>query len=137
MIYTSLESHLIWSFYIQYQVQGPRKKFRTKVQVKDIKQRFFKSLFFTFKSRYLCCVLPNKIIKNMHLQKGKISCGWSLQKPCHLIGWLHENFVFNKFSHGKTDKVSGTSFMLSSVLRRPVVLWVIWKHFAWICMGNN
>ena len=95
--------------------------------MKDIKLRFSKDLFFTFKSKYLCCVLQDKLIKNMRLQKGKILCGQSLQKPCHLIGWLHENFFINQFSQGKTDKVSGTSLILNVIVSigRAIVLYVI------------
>lgn len=62
-------------FYIQFQVQGPRKKTRLRVQVKDMKLRSFKNVFLGFSSMYLCCVLQNKVIKNMHIQKGKISRG--------------------------------------------------------------
>ena len=39
-----------------------KKKTRTRVQVEDIKLRFFKNLFLRFKSRYLYYDLQNKII---------------------------------------------------------------------------
>ena len=75
--HTSLESLFEPHFIILYTIYTILycKKFRTKVQVKDIKLRFVKNLFFTFKSKYLCCVSQDNIIKNMRLQKGKISCG--------------------------------------------------------------
>ena len=43
-----------------------KKKPRTRVQVKDIKLRFFKNLFLlTFNSKILYCGLQNKIIKTL------------------------------------------------------------------------
>ena len=50
--------------------------------------------------------LQNNIIKKPCLQNSKISHDWSLQKPCHLIEWLHENLLFiTWFSQSKKDEI--------------------------------
>ena len=43
-----------------YNVQ---EKTRTRIQMKDIKQKKNKNLFLKYKSKYLCCGLQNKVIK--------------------------------------------------------------------------
>ena len=83
--------NLIWSFYTQDQVQGPRKKARTNVQVKNIKLRLFKNLFFTFKSKCLCCALESKIIKTCVSRKEK----FNVIKACkNLVIWLDGSMMF-------------------------------------------
>ena len=53
-------------------ILGLRKKTRIKVLSERYKLRFFKNLFFTFKSKYLCCDLQNKIIKTCVSRKAKV-----------------------------------------------------------------
>ena len=58
-----LENSFLVSVATLYQLQGQRKKTRTRVQIKDIKLRFFKKLLLRIKSSYLCFSLQSKTIK--------------------------------------------------------------------------
>ena len=73
-----------FKYKIRYKVKK-KKEDRTRVQVKDIKLRIFKYIFLRFKSKYLCCGLQNKIIKNTHLQNKKNWHGLSLPKPAKMF----------------------------------------------------
>ena len=46
-------------------------------------------------------------------------------------------FFINWFSQGKTDKVTGTSFMLSSVSEEPKFYELFENILAWIFLGSN
>ena len=116
-------------FYIQYQVQGMRKKTRTRVQLKDIKIRFLKNLFLRFKSRYLCCSLQNKIIKKLCLQNNKISCGRSLHKL--------QYFFIIQFSQGKTDKVTQMALRLRFLQYRKSHSFMSYLKILVNFIGNN
>ena len=69
----------------------------------------------------------------MLLPKGSISCGQSLKKLCHLLGWLHENFGFSSIDFPKAWQTRQVIFSIG----RAIVLWVISKHIAWIFIGNS
>ena len=50
----------------------PKKKTRTRVQIKDVQAKTFKDLFLKHKSKYLCCGLQNKIIKTPFSRTTKV-----------------------------------------------------------------
>ena len=97
----------------------------------------FKNLFVRFKSKYICCSLQNKIIKNSPTPKEH---NWTWLKPgkTALLDWTAswKHFIFiTWFSRGE----SGERYFVFGVfsIRRAIISCVLWKHFAWIFTKNN
>ena len=120
-------------------IRNKEKKIRTRVQMKDIKLKFLKGLFLRYKRRYFCCNLQNKIIENPCLQNDKTFMRLQPAKSV-LFDWMalwKFLYFIIRFSQGQTDKVSDTSLNVIFIIRRAIVLWVIWKHFALLFIKNN
>ena len=73
-----------------------KKKTRSRVQKEDAKLRFSKNLFFRFKSKYLCYISQNKIIKTpvlkitkFHVDEASKNCAVQLDSSIKIFAFHH------------------------------------------------
>ena len=80
-----------------------------------------------------------KTLANMSpcLRNSKISHDWSYCKLHYLICQLHKDFCFLPLDfHEVRQGKWGFNHVIFSIWK-VIVLWFIWKHFAWILIKNN
>ena len=108
---------------MQYQVQGPERKAKTRVQMKDTMLKCFKNIFLRCKSKYLCCSLQRNIVKNLRLQNDKVSYGWNLQKLHFFMRGLRENLqkVQNMFKVNSKNTRKTSMLTLNQAINMVMV----------------
>ena len=127
---------------MQFQVQELVKIIRTRVKSKDINMKLFYKLLLNIKSWYICWCLHIKILNKPPVTI--LQC----HKPAKTVlfdwttSWKLLIFII-RFSQGETDQVSGSSFMLSSVVKFGQILPLRSTHFRfffadfhWDMSGN-